>query len=197
MYKFILISLFFIFIGFSHEAAKVRAQSPIIAGSSSKIATSAVNKKEDSRVLKLKNYLKGFPLEESARDFVEIADKYNMGEHVYLVAAISGVESTFGKFIPTGSYNAWGFGIPTGAQSGIVFTDWKTGIEEVTKSLATTQLYLKGNKLEDLSVEEFVYQIGPTYAASPVWAQKVCFFLNKIEATSASPDSPDSLSINL
>ena len=153
-------------------------------------------KKEDIRISKVKSYLKGYPLEENSEDFIQIADKYGLDKHAYLVAAIAGVESTFGKFIPYGSYNAWGFGIPTGAQSGITFNSWKEGIEEVTKTIRTG--YLKNVKnTDDLSVEELVYSIGPIYAASPTWADKVMYFMNKLEETSVAADEVDNLPLSI
>ena len=57
----------------------------------------------DTRVKVLTSYLKQYdsPLVPYAADFVETADKYNLDWR--LVAAISGVESTFGKQIPYNS----------------------------------------------------------------------------------------------
>lgn len=154
-----------------------------------------LNKEEDPRVLKLKNYLEGYPLENTAKDFIEIADKYGFDKHSYLVAAIGFLESTGGKFIPPGSYNAWGFGIPTGRQSGIVFASWKEGIEEVTKTIRTS--YLKWENPKEMTIEELIYFIGPIYAASPTWADRVSYIVRKIEDSPAAPSSVASLSIDL
>jgi len=156
---------------------------------------SMLSKEEDPRVLKLKNYLEGYPLEENAKDFIQIAEKYGFKDHPYLVAAIGFLESTGGKFIPPGSYNAWGFGIPTGHQSGIVFNSWKEGIEEVTKTIRKN--YLKDKDPEDMTSDELIYFIGPIYAASPTWAQRVSHITNKIEDSPATPSSVASLSIDL
>lgn len=156
---------------------------------------SIISKEEDPRVLKLKNYLQDYPLEENAKDFIQIAEKYGFEDHPYLVAAIGFLESTGGKFIPPGSYNAWGFGIPTGHQSGIVFNSWKEGIEEVTKTIRKS--YLKDKDPKDMTNEELIYFIGPIYAASPTWAERVSYITNKIEDSPATPSSIASLSIDL
>lgn len=154
-----------------------------------------VTLREDKRVLRLKNYLHGYPLEESAPHFIAMADKYGLEKHAYLVAAISMLESTSGLYIPTGSYNAWGFGIPTGAQSGIVFKNWNEGIEEVTKTIK--EVYLKNIDPDNLTTEELIYRIGPIYAASPTWAVRVNSIFEKIENTPAAPSSTKTLALDL
>ena len=81
----------------------------------------------DSRVKILAEYLKSqdSPLAANASDFVDYADKYNLDWK--LVAAISGVESTFGKAIPKSSYNGWGWGVY--GNNVIRFASWKDGID--------------------------------------------------------------------
>lgn len=186
---------FFLLFCYFQNGLSVFAQNTNLLKKLNELENSIVINDKDIRVIKIKNYLKGYPLENSAKDFVRIAEKYNLGKHVYLVVAISGVESTFGQFIPYESYNAWGYGIPTGAQSGIVFENWAEGIETVTKALKTEKYYL--NNLEDINsweTEELVNKLGPVYAASPTWATKVLFFMNKIESASATPSSVNNLS---
>src|SRR4030042_3530833 len=60
----------------------------------------------DSRTQILKDYFQQFnsPLAEYAEEFVGAADTYELDWR--LLPAISGVESTYGKFIPHNSYNA-------------------------------------------------------------------------------------------
>lgn len=128
---------------------------------------------EDTRVQRLRTYLVSHnsPLTEEAKTFVEQADKNDLDWK--LVAAIAGTESTFGKHIPPGSYNAWGWGIPTGAQSGIGFKTWEEGIETVSEGLAKNY-YGKGAKT--------IYDVGWIYAANGIsWGNHVTFFMNKIE----------------
>lgn len=126
----------------------------------------------DSRVIRLESYLriKNPELAGKAAFFVEQAD--NFGLDWKLVAAISGVESTFCRFIPQGSYNCWGWGIPTGTSSGIGFSSFEDGIAAVSEGIRTKYLN-KGL----LNVED----IGSVYAASPHWSGKVRYFINDIE----------------
>lgn len=126
----------------------------------------------DIRQEVLKAYLesKKSPLAEHAEDFVEASDEN--GVDWKLVTAISGVESTFGKFIP-GGYNGWGWGV-YGTQA-IYFKSWRDGIFTVTKGLKT------GYIDKGLTTP---YQMNRIYAASPAWGWKVDFFLKDIEAFS-------------
>jgi len=104
-----------------------------------------------------------------------------------LVAAIAGTESTFGRFIPRGSYNAWGWGIPTGAQSGIGFKNWEQGIVTVSEGLAKNY-YGRGAKT--------IYDVGWIYAANGnSWGNHVTFFMGKIE--SFVPTDADFLEVSI
>ncbi len=126
-----------------------------IAGRSGQLAVESFTQAEDMRVKKLETYLA----------------KHNWA----MVAAIAGVESTFGKRIPRGSYNAWGWGIPTGARPGIGFDGWEDGIETVAKGLRTRYIDRGADTLP---------KIGRIYAPpSTTWAGKVRFFMNQIEET--------------
>src|SRR3990167_6131786 len=140
------------------------------AGSSAALLKLPVQKETDSRTRILREFLKQYnsPLVPFAQDFVSIADKYSLDWK--LVAAISGVESTFGKQIPYESYNGWGWGIY--GTNMIRFASWTEGIETVSEGLRTNYLNKWGAK--------DVYQIGRYYAASPTWAQRVSFFMRKI-----------------
>lgn len=140
----------------------------------------------DKRVSHLQAFLQTYnsPLASHAVTFIREADKHNMDWR--FVAAISGVESTFGKHIPPGSYNAWGWGIPTGAQSGIGFDNWDDGIATVTKGL-------KKNYINKGAVS--FQQIGSIYAASPFWASHVEYFMDKI--TNFVPSNKDLLEITI
>lgn len=129
--------------------------------------------KEDWRVAKLEAFLAshGSPMTAQASVFVSEADRLNLDWR--LVAAIAGVESTFGKHVPGGSYNGWGWGIPTGARSGVGFESWEHGIATVSEGLKTRYVDRGAVTVE---------QIGRIYAASPRWASNVRFFLAKIDA---------------
>lgn len=125
---------------------------------------------EDNRVKVLRGFLASYdsPLTGSAETFVRTADKYELDWR--FVAAISGVESTFGKQIPYESYNAWGWGIY--GDNMIRFTSWDEAIETISKSLR--------EKYIDTWGAQDTYQIGRFYAASPTWAQRVEYFMQKI-----------------
>ncbi len=140
----------------------------------------------DNRVKILKEFLGSYnsPLAPLAQVFVENADIYNLDWR--LVAAISGVESTFGQQIPAGSYNAWGWGVYGNHVT--YFTSWTNGIEIISKGLRENYIG-QGN-------QENVYQIGATYAASPAWVFHVEYYMNRInDFTLLNPQ--DSLSISL
>lgn len=130
----------------------------------------------DQRAKILQAYLSthNAPLQHSAQDFVDAADKYNLDWK--LVAAISGVESTFGKHVPGGtesqysSFNGWGWGV-YGTQA-IYFKNWREGIFAVSKGLR--QNYFDKGLTNPQSINR-------VYAASKTWGTKVTFFLNKIE----------------
>ncbi|MEK7534689.1 MAG: hypothetical protein AAB600_05180 [Patescibacteria group bacterium] len=124
----------------------------------------------DSRVKVLKNFLEKYnaPFVPFAGEFIKSADVYNLDWK--LVAAISGVESTFGKFIPYDSFNAWGWGVY--GNNVIYFSSWTEGIETVSKGLRENYLDKWGAKN--------IHQIGKIYAASPTWASKVEYFMEKI-----------------
>jgi hypothetical protein len=122
---------------------------------------------DDDRIEILENYFAKYnsPLQKEAKHFVNAADKYDMDWR--LVAAISGVESTFGKFTPGyNSYNAWGWGV-YGNQC-MYFKSWEDGIYTVSSGLKTN--YLNKGLTNP-------YTINRVYAASPTWGSKVTYFL--------------------
>ncbi len=127
----------------------------------------------DARADKLRAYLAthSSPMTEYAGHFVKEADR--LGLDWKLVAAIAGVESTFGKHVPSNSYNGWGWGIFTGKSDGIHFASWKDGITTVSEGLKYRYIDRGAVTIE---------QIGSIYAASPTWSVKVRYFLDKIEA---------------
>jgi hypothetical protein len=140
------------------------------AGSSAALSKTIGEKAPDSRAAILREYLKQYnsPLVPYAQTFVETADKYQLDWK--LVAAISGVESTFGQEIPNDSFNGWGWGIF--GDNMIRFSSWTQGIETVSEGLR--------NKYINQWGAQDVYAIGKFYAASPTWAQRVTYFMDSI-----------------
>jgi hypothetical protein len=123
----------------------------------------------DQRVVKLQAYLESHnsPLAPYADVFVEKADQYGLLDWK-LVAAISGVESTFGKAIPYNSYNAYGW-----ANGKYSFSSWEESIDVVTKTLKFNYM----NKGLDT-----VEKIAPVYAPpSTTWGNNVKFFMKQID----------------
>lgn len=146
------------------------------AGEAAKLASGAAipaPKSEDIRVAKLRAYLKhvNSPMEPYADVFINEADF--AGIDWRLVPAIAGLESGFGKHIPTGSYNAYGWGVFTGQSSGANFTSWEEGIAEVSWGL-------RKNYYDDGLTS--VDAIANRYAASTTWAPRIKFFMNEFDA---------------
>lgn len=138
------------------------------AGSSAMLSSRQV-KDLDKRVEKLELYLASHnsPLAPYAPVFVENADKYGLDWR--LVASISGVESTFGKFLPANSYNAYGWN-----GGNYYFKNWEDGIETVSKTLREKYINKWG--------ADNLYKIAPYYAPpSRTWARNVAFFMDRIE----------------
>ena len=127
--------------------------------------------KQDNRAAVLKQYLlkRKSPLADSAATFVNQADKNNLDWR--FVAAISGLESGFGKAIPPNSYNGWGWGVY--GDNVRNFESWDDAI--VTISTGLREQYMNKWKATD------IYSIGKIYAASPTWAVRVQAFMNDIE----------------
>lgn len=126
------------------------------------------NAKTDPRVKKLEAFLQYYksPLSGYSFYFVYCADKYGLDWK--LLPAITGIESTFGKRIPGGSYNAYGWG------NGLMrFNSWEQSIDHVSQKLAEKYI-AKGL--------DTPYKINPVYCPpNPTWGRKVALFMEKIE----------------
>ena len=181
--KFFLLFLFLILLFAQKTYAQTKPN--LASGSSAQLLPSHSVKERDSRVVVLSEFLAAYnsPLANLASVFVENADKYNLDWR--LVAAISGVESTFGREIPYNSFNGWGWGIY--GDNMILFSSWEEGIQTVSEALRTNYIDKWGAK--------DVFAIGRFYAASPTWAQRVSYFMKKI--TESQLQNPNSLSISL
>jgi hypothetical protein len=106
------------------------------------------------------------PLLTEVDGFMDTCIKYDLD--CYLLPSISGVESTFGRFTLQGSHNpfGWGGGL-------IMFDSWSDGIDAVGKGI-------RGNYIDKWGAAS-IEEIGPIYAASPTWAQKVRYFHSEFE----------------
>lgn len=130
----------------------------------------------DKRAQVLKDYLAKYnsPLEDSAQDFIDAADQYGLDWK--LVVSISGVESTFGKFIPGGhdpvysSYNGWGWGVY--GDNSLGFKSWREAIFTISEGLKNE--YVDKGYTEPLIMNR-------KYAASPTWGVRVVYFMNDLD----------------
>lgn len=134
----------------------------------------------DRRAQILKDYLAkhNSPLEQSAQDFIEAADKYSLDWK--LVVSISGVESTFGKHVPGGldpqftSYNGWGWGVY--GDNSLGFKSWRDAIYTISEGLKTN--YVDKGYTKPLIMNK-------KYASSQTWGVRVVYFMNEIEKYAA------------
>jgi hypothetical protein len=129
----------------------------------------------DYRVYTLRKFLSKFnsPLTPYSSEFIKQADYY--GIDYRMVPAISGVESTFGKRIPVGSYNAYGW-----ANGKYSFKSWPDSIQIVSKTL-------KYKYIDKGAVS--IAKIAKIYAPpSTTWGTKVQYFVGKIDTLPLSFD---------
>lgn len=169
MKRTILIIVAIFILGLSLTKAEAEAKS--VANFTEVLASDNIvlaNAKNDPRVGKLEGFLNNYksPLAEYSFYFIYCADKY--GIDWKLLPAITGIESTFGKRIPSGSYNAYGWG------NGLSrFESWEESIDYVTKALAEKYV------ARGLDTPR---EISPVYCPpNPTWGSKVEHFMAKIE----------------
>lgn len=107
------------------------------------------------------------PLADEAESFTKTCQKYDL--NCFLLPAIAGLESTYGKFIPPGSNNPFGWG---GGR--IMFDNWSEAIDAVGYGLRKN--YIDKGALT-------IYQIGPIYSESETWSQRVSLIAGSFEKT--------------
>ncbi len=103
------------------------------------------------------------PLVGEVDAFIETCTKYKID--CYLLPSITGLESSFGKFILPGSYNPFGWG-----GGYLIFNSWVDGIDAVGRGIKENYMARGADTIE---------KIGPIYAASPTWAVRVTYFHNR------------------
>lgn len=154
------------------SAAPVRAE--LIAGSSAAVSRLEINATSTISLQKLglkrkamTEVLKRYdaPLLSEVDSFLDACETYNLD--CYLLPSISGVESTFGRFLIPGTYNPFGWG-----QGAIAFTSFNQTIMTVGKAL-------KENYIDKGA--DTVDKIGRIYCEGDAWSGKVKFFMNKFE----------------
>lgn len=113
------------------------------------------------------------PLLYETDSFIQACVTYNID--CYLLPAISGVESTFGKFLLPESFNPFGWG-----GGYIVFNSWSDGFNQVAKGLREN--YFDKNLTT-------IQQIAKIYAPpSTTWANKVEYFMKQFYEAENSID---------
>ena len=129
---------------------------------------------EDWQLLKLKEFLKehSSPLFSWSEAFIEFADDYNIDWR--LLPAISGIESSFGKHLISGSFNAYGW------DGGYYrFADWPRSIQLMSQFLRE-RYYDRGL--------DTPRKIGSVYAPPALnWGARVNSVMKQIDHTSFSP----------
>lgn len=104
------------------------------------------------------------PLLDKTDVFIKTCLRYKLD--CYLLPAISGIESTFGRSVYSYSYNPFGWG-----RGYMIFKDWNQAIEAVAKGLKKD--YINKDAVN-------LYQIGRIYAPlSKTWSYRVDFFMKQ------------------
>jgi hypothetical protein len=136
------------------------------------VSNSATFKSEsneaDLRADKLEKFLGKYnsELADYADEFVKYADENGLDWR--LLAAISGVESTFGKQMIEGTYNAYGW-----AGGLYRFNSWEDSIATISQSLKEDYLEKGAPSLS---------KIAKRYCPpSSTWKYKVAYFMKKID----------------
>jgi hypothetical protein len=130
---------------------------PIIANSSD-LSIAREDKKEVQRQVLHTIFQKhNSPFVDEVDTFMSVCEENDL--NCYLLPAIAGVESGFGKQTKAGSNNAYGWG---GGK--ITFSSWSEGTQTVGKSIRTKYINRGAVTLDG---------VGKIYAASPEWSAKV------------------------
>ncbi|MBI1862953.1 glucosaminidase domain-containing protein [Candidatus Microgenomates bacterium] len=112
----------------------------------------------------------GSPMLQYADSFLKACMTYQID--CYLLPAIAGHESGFGRMVAPGSNNAFGWG-----GGYIMFKNWGEGIATVAEGLRTRYV-TQGPITPDM--------IGRRYAASTTWSSKVSYYMARFDAAEES-----------
>lgn len=145
---------------------------------------STANLAGDKRVVALLIFLEKYksPMAQPsvAKKFVESADKYGFGDKWYLLPAISGIESAFGRLIPSyrdiSSYNAWGWSGGSKYGRWSYFASWEDAVEQVSRGIA--EIYSDTN----FDPEKMMARYCPPCALpenNRIWARTVKLYINE------------------
>ena len=126
---------------------------------------------EDARPVLVERFIRenGSPMVGYGVKFVEASDKYNLDWR--LLPAIAFQESTLGKNMPFGTYNAFGWGIFDNTTKSMSFQNWNDAIFTVAKGLRE-DYYNKGLETPET--------INTQYAGDKNWNKKVITAMEEI-----------------
>lgn len=131
----------------------------------------------DARAAILKDFLEKYrsPLAPFAQKFIVVADENELPWT--MLPAICGKESGFGKVVPEGSFNPFGWAVYTGATSGTNFASWEDAIEKVGRALRR-DYFDKG-----LTTPEAIEMYYTPISASShhAWRDGVSYFIWELE----------------
>ncbi len=111
----------------------------------------------------------------AASAYIQAADQYNLPWS--LLPAIACKESGCGRMMPKDSNNPFGWGVWTGSNTGVNFTDFSNAIWHVSMKIRT-DYFDKG--FDTLGEIETKYT-PPSANGSQHWQKDVDFFMNQIE----------------
>jgi len=165
--KKLIIILFLYSSLFLFSALPTQGQGLSVAGTSAQLAGNSQVESTDYRRLELYHFLKekDSPLTEFSDVFIDAADLWGIDWR--LLPAITGLESSFGKRMIPGSYNAYGWG-----GGYINFYSWTHSINHVSQKLSENY-YARGL--------DTPAKIGSVYAPpTPTWGGRVALIMKKI-----------------
>lgn len=158
--------------GITSGLKPVKVHSPL-AISPSPVVIETAEVKVD-REQKLYDYLRkhNSPLAGQSALIIEASDEY--GIDYTLIPAIAGKESSFGKAIKQGSYNAWGIMAwdEAGNRSVRIFNSWKEAINFEAKLLAENYRWNMNRGIQQ--------KYCPDFECSPTWASDITSFSEAI-----------------
>lgn len=130
---------------------------PLISKQNTVVVTIVAGK--DDRPERLERFLvsRGSPMAPDAKSLVAIADKYDL-DWTFL-PAIAGLESQYGKYVPSGSFNPYGWN-----NGKMGFNSWVEASETVASGIRTR--YITEGTVT-------AWEIGGRYAESKTWAVRV------------------------
>lgn len=133
----------------------------------------------DERAQKLERYLiyQGSPMAGHAETFVRVSDGCPMMDWA-LLPAIAGKESAYGRLIPPGSFNAFGWAVYTGQQTGAVFENWDHAIEKVGMGLCEN--YIKQGRVTPEQIEQLYTPLSAQTHGG--WRAHVTSLMSQIKA---------------